>query len=193
MKNFKVRCVKMGDDFTVGRIYEVKEGYLMDDIGYKYGKDACNKEPFESVEEINRRLLPQFELVEEKKTPFEYLLEYYDIKVGEVFKFDGEEVYFDEEGMLRYKNCDFITGYCQLTDLVNCNGNVEKIPWKPKNGDTVWMIFSDGGVHECFFSKSSPSNVAMFKLGWIFQTKEEAEANKERVFAEMKEVLNGTD
>lgn len=180
MKNFKVRCVEPGYCFEKEKLYEVKDGNLIDDDGDDFGK-------FESVEEINEYLCSKFELVEEeKKTPFQYMLDYYNIKVGEVFKINGIKVYFDENKMLKKENGRSAYLYISLLDE---NSKVEKIPWKPKYGDTVWMIFSDGGVYECFFSKSSPSNIAMLKLGWIFQTKEEAEANKERVFAEMKEVL----
>lgn len=150
-----------------------------------------NSAPFENVEEINFDLEAQFELVEEeKKTPFQYMLDYYNIKVGEVFKIDGEKVYFDENKMLKKENGRSAYLYISLLDETS---KVEKLPWKPKYGDKVWMIFSDGGVYECFFSESSPSNISLLKLGWLFPTKEEAESNKERVLQEMKEVLNGTD
>lgn len=181
MKNFKVRCVEPGYGFEKEKLYEVKDGNLIDDDRDDFGK-------FESVEEINEYLCSKFELVEEeKKTPFQYMLDYYNIKVGEVFKFDGEEVYFDEDGNLLYKDGAVTIGF--KNKCYNGTANVEKLPWKPKDNDKVWKIDAEGFVYEGTFTESLLSNISLLKLGWIFQTKEEAEANKERVFAEMKEVL----
>lgn len=132
-----------------------------------------------------------FELIvsqEEKKTPFQYMLDYYDIKVGEVFLLNGEKFYFDENNVLRYENNS--RSYL-IEKLLSGTSNVEKLPWKAKNGDTVWKINTDGNIFDCVFGKYLPSSVALLKLGWLFPTKEEAERNKDRVLKEMKEVLNG--
>lgn len=61
MKNFKVKCVSVPNSeflFTVGRVYEVENGILYNDIGF------CVVENVNSVEEINMILVSQFELYE---------------------------------------------------------------------------------------------------------------------------------
>lgn len=180
MNNFKVKCIESGYGFEKEKIYEVKDGNLIDYEGDEIGK-------FESVEEINEYLCSQFELVEEeKKTPFQYMLDYYNIKVGEVFLLNGENFYFDENNVLRYENNS--RSYL-IEKLLSGTANVEKLPWKPKGGDKVWIIDAEGVVYEGLFTEQLPCNLAMLKLGWLFPTKEEAESNKDRVLAEMKEVL----
>lgn len=184
MKNFKIRCLFGNGIFTEGKIYEVVNGKLRNDSGFEY-------EHVSSVNHWNEWMIPQFELVEEKQTPFQYMLEYYDLKVGEVFLLNGLELHFNE-------NCSLFDKYNLganelLNSLVNCTAKVEKLTWKPKDNDKVWKIDAEGFVYEGSFTESLLSNIALLKLGWIFPTKEEAERNKDRVLAEMKEVLNGTD
>lgn len=183
MKNFKVRCVKGFNCFTEGKIYEVKDGVIHDNDDYPIHN-------VKSVEQMNKIFVSKFELVEEeKKTPFQYMLDYYNIKVGEVFLLDGFKVYFDDDGTLLYKDGTGTIGFKGKCFMGTAN--IEKLPCKPKNGDIVWKVGTDGNLYTGSFTEQSSPNVAMFKLGWIFKTKEEAEANKERVLAEMKEVLNG--
>lgn len=57
MKNFKVICIKGYIHlFTRGKIYDVVEGEITNDYGGKIGN-------FTSVDEINKRLIPQFKLI----------------------------------------------------------------------------------------------------------------------------------
>lgn len=62
MKNFKVRCMKTNNSpfFTEGNVYGVIDGILIDD-----DKEEFNSIGFATVEEINMRCRPQFELVEQ--------------------------------------------------------------------------------------------------------------------------------
>lgn len=197
MKNFKI-----GDKIrAISNIYDITskdnewEGVVTDVEGiYVSAKTIkCNKESFIGTT-FCRLKIENFELIVsqgEKKTPFQYLLDYYDLKVGEVFLLNGHEVYFNVNGCLLFKNNQRPSG--MIDYLLDGTAKVEKLHWKPKTGDKVWKIFTDGNAYKCSFHESSSSSVSLLKLGWLFPTKEEAEANKERVLAEMKEVLNGTD
>lgn len=49
----KVVCIKNGGDFTVGKIYEIKNGVLKDNTGYGF-------RAFTSVEDVNEGLCSQF-------------------------------------------------------------------------------------------------------------------------------------
>ena len=46
-----------------------------------------------------------------------------------------------------------------------------------------------GCVYSLVFNFDDSDGVALLKCGWLFRTKEEAEANRERVLKEMKEVM----
>lgn len=60
---------------------------------------------------------------------------------------------------------------------------------KAKIDDEIWRIGTDGRIRTDLFSKI-PFDLAMMKNGWYFSTKEEAEANRERVLKEYAEVLD---
>lgn len=63
--NAKIVCVKVVGRFTKGKIYEVKDGFLFDDIGLKFEKRSVNSKGYKNIEEINNNLVSQFiEVVE---------------------------------------------------------------------------------------------------------------------------------
>lgn len=62
MLNCKVKCIEYGTGFTVGKVYEIINGAVEDDLG---GKDI----KFESVKELNAAYVAQFELVEPTTPP----------------------------------------------------------------------------------------------------------------------------
>ena len=81
-------------------------------------------------------------------------------------------------------NCDWI-----LPEIIKGNYTVEKIPWKPKIGDTCYFVN---------YNKRQPNISRMiweeytfelmcFKLGNCFKTEEEAEANKEKIIKMLEE------
>lgn len=63
MWNTKVRCVNNSGSrwFTKGKIYDIKNGVLIDDVDDQYNPYS----PISSTEDL-KRLLPKFELVEEE-------------------------------------------------------------------------------------------------------------------------------
>lgn len=77
-----------------------------------------------------------------------------------------------------------------LKYLLNGDFEIEKIPWKPKEGERYYYyVMSDGGVY-LYTRDYCLLDASLIKSGWVFRTKEEAEANKERVLKEMREVLD---
>lgn len=76
-----------------------------------------------------------------------------------------------------------------LKYLLNGGFEIERIPWKPKEGEKYYLVNENGDIT---FSKNDYIiwDASLIKCGWAFRTKEEAEANKERVLKEMREVLD---
>ena len=82
------------------------------------------------------------------------------------------------------KKCDWL-----LPEILKGNYMVEKMPWKPKIGDTCYFVN---------YNKRQPNVSRMiweeytfelmcFKLGNCFKTEEEAEANKEKIIKMLEE------
>ena len=59
--NIKVICINdvPRSDFTKGKIYTVKNGFLYGN-SERFGADALEEEPFESIKQINDIMRPQF-------------------------------------------------------------------------------------------------------------------------------------
>ena len=62
MLNCKIRCNKEGKDFKLGEAFEVIDGRI------QFSEDNCSAGTYESIEEINRNFIAQFEFYEEPKT-----------------------------------------------------------------------------------------------------------------------------
>lgn len=112
--------------------------------------------------------------------------------MGEEFNIieDGKQLYycpykFTEKGLVgKYNNI----WDKRLSELIRGICKVEKLPWKPKDGETVYGVCNEC-VYADEFKSNFPAYLALYKCGWLFRTEAEAEANKERVLAEMKEVI----
>ncbi len=85
---------------------------------------------------------------------------------------------FNETGLVRENAADDKEEYCAsvLNRLLNGEYEIEKLPWKPKIGETYWFADeSEGGI---FYSEWSDEafDYAFYASGNCFKTKEEAEA-----------------
>lgn len=130
----------------------------------------------------------------EDKTLYEMILEKLGIEKYERFNIllDGNEPslydpYHFDEGYL-------IDGTDDVADdafakLLTGKAIIEKLPWEPKLNDNVWYVNMDGEIYMTSLS-NCVIDLAMLECGWYFRTKKEAEANRERVLAEMKEILD---
>lgn len=79
--------------------------------------------------------------------------------------------------------------YGRIAQLLMGELEIERIPWKPKKGEIYYLINETGNI-DYYNNNHDILDACLIKCGWAFRTKEEAEANKERVFKEMWEVLD---
>ena len=98
--NGKIKCTYNNSDFTVGKIYEIKNGELIDDVKYSFGY-------YDNINQINVDLCSQFEEVKETKIPV--LCEILSVeplkKFGIQFNFNNNQIskeryYIDTYGHL---------------------------------------------------------------------------------------------
>jgi hypothetical protein len=99
------------------------------------------------------------------------------------FYFKENELYFVNEAGKSYIRNDF------LPSVLRGELEIVKLPWKPKEEEhyytftstykyTKWKI----GLN-CWHTE--PQNLAFLKAGWVFRTRQEAEAALPKVAAEM--------
>lgn len=75
---------------------------------------------------------------------------------------------------------DGITRNDILIDLLLGVLEIVKLPWKPKDGDHYWYVEYDEGCALCRTTWSDSSyDLALYKLGKLYRTREEAEAQAE--------------
>lgn len=205
--NFKMRCIDVGNDiYTKGKIYEVINGVWKDDEG-----DLVGDEYEKTIDDINGRSCATWELVEdeviesvkEEKTLLEVVMEYLGVTEGEEFNIvwgSGNDSSLSTLNPFMFKDGELLNNYQNSSDnylgwLITGAYKIEKLKWKPKDGERVWYIFNSKHTEEswcesCTCDSKNTVYVALYKCGWLFRTKKEAEANRERVLAEMKEVMD---
>lgn len=108
------------------------------------------------------------------------------VELGEEFKIwfhnsiDAEdETYFLKED---YGLCDTTGNHIRndyLSALLTGRCKIVKLPWKPKNGEAYYYIDTDDKVTYETFDPSVVYDIALYKLGKLYRTKEEAEAHAE--------------
>lgn len=111
------------------------------------------------------------------------------VELGEEFKVKGEDELtyrFDSDGLKLTHDSGIelaqISANVAFVDLVNGKDEIVKLPWKPKAGEqyysfggrffgdpTVWIVID-------VIWQGLAYDVAMFDKGWVYRTKEEAEA-----------------
>lgn len=80
-----------------------------------------------------------------------------------------------------------------LTHVIMHYDEIIKLPWRPKNGEKYWSFgkvlgHSSGLVTWTVsndFWVNDPYDIALFEKGWVYRTKEEAEAALPKVAEEM--------
>lgn len=107
------------------------------------------------------------------------------LQLGEEFKVQGHPgIYQFELSGLYAKNSSAENIFGELL----C-GKVEviKLPWKPKQDEKYWTFGSAqlqwNVTSYCWYG--NPDDVAMFKAGWVYRTRAEAESALPAVAAEM--------
>nr|DAM41082.1 MAG TPA: hypothetical protein [Caudoviricetes sp.] len=118
------------------------------------------------------------------------------VELGEKFKIEGREYifHFVDNGLnglvacrtdgseLPRENC-----LAHFLWLINGEEEIVKLPWKPKEGDTVYSFDIRYGkwVVCSYMWAGVPCDYALLDKGWIFRTKEEAKAALPKVAAEL--------
>lgn len=101
------------------------------------------------------------------------------VEIGEKFKIKGDgHTYSIKLDGLHSDQYAMEDDYATLLDLLCGDAEIVKIPWKPKKGETYYTFELLGGkwiVHLLWWA-GSPNGYALLDKGWVFRTKEEAEA-----------------
>lgn len=108
------------------------------------------------------------------------------VEIGEEFKVkygnsdNGHTYRITEKGIID-ENELFYSGTLHYLLLGECS--TVKLPWKPKNDDDYWIVTNTSvGT---FVWVDSMFDYSCLKLGNCFRTKEEAEANADRIRKEI--------
>lgn len=109
------------------------------------------------------------------------------VELGERFKVkvDGCEVidvvfYLSEKGLCEENNSDYASDYAyELAYLLTGEWEIVKLPWKPYPNDIFWYINSQGAIDYQRFSPFCSLDLALYKLGKLYRTKEEAQRHLE--------------
>lgn len=118
------------------------------------------------------------------------------VELGEEFKikgFNGVTYRFANDGLRLTRDNGSkkfdTTANMALIDLLSGIAEIIKLPWKPRKDDDYYT-FSFGGLSEEWVVvkqqwDAHPYERALFDKGWVYRSKEEAEAALPKVAAEM--------
>ena len=109
------------------------------------------------------------------------------VELGEEFKVDMYEYTemifkFDNNVLMTRADCEgsaWVAAHVALAELLAGNIEVIKLPWKPKIYDIYWTFKAAHLDVWCVTDThwmNNPNNIAAFKNGWVYRSKEEAEA-----------------
>lgn len=111
------------------------------------------------------------------------------VELGEEFKFGNNNVkfWFDLDGL---HSEEFETADLTFYRLARGDAEIVKLPWKPKEGQTVYSFYARGisrvlEVISFVWVGSVVSHQALVKAGWVYKTRAEAEAALPAVAKEM--------
>ena len=111
------------------------------------------------------------------------------VELLEEFKVEGDNrtYWFDLDGLRSGK---YVTDYeddAMLHDLLCGEAEIVKLPWKPKQGDAYFTfeLLGDKWAVLPSWWGGLPNEYALLDKGWVYSTKEEAEAALSKVAAEM--------
>jgi hypothetical protein len=116
------------------------------------------------------------------------------VELNEEFKVDKyDELTFKfAENMLMaradFKGAKWGITYVVLSELLGGDAEIIKLPWKPKFGDRYFGVFEfNGKLMVCRYDiwRGTIAEEAQYRCGWVYRTKEEAEAALPKVAAEI--------
>lgn len=115
------------------------------------------------------------------------------VEVGEEFKIKGREYifHFVDNGLIAYRTDGSVLPYenclAHFLWLINGEEEIVKLPWKPKWDANYYTFGCDSKkwrVCPAIWAEH-PIDLALFDKGWVYRTKEEAEAALPKVAKEM--------
>lgn len=113
------------------------------------------------------------------------------VAIGEEFKIRGDDrtCFIDLDGLhLDYHVADDEDN-AMLHDLLCGDTEIVKMPWKPKEGEKYWGFWyssvDDAWLVLLYTWANNPADFALYKAGWVYRTRAEAEAALPAVAAEM--------
>lgn len=101
-----------------------------------------------------------------------------------LFKFDMSGILAQEQGEASWHSAN--RGILQ--ELIYGSFEIMKLPWKPKRKDTYWTFYiNDHDKLDTDWNiwTEEVAELARLKAGWVYRTREEAEAALPAVAAEM--------
>ena len=115
------------------------------------------------------------------------------VELGEEFEIKGREYifHFVDNGLIAYRADGSVLPYknclAHFMWLINGEEEITKLPWKPKKGETYYTfeLLSGKWVVHLLWWAGSPNGYALLEKGWVYRTKEAAEAALPTVAAEM--------
>ena len=111
-----------------------------------------------------------------------------DVKLGEHFMIRDKEYYIDKHGLIRYydKSDSAFPNDSVLSALLRGEMNIEKLPWKPKDGDVFWEVRIDKDAVLSIWNENSTMDLAWYYVGNVFATSEEARKHAPEVIERLK-------
>ena len=115
------------------------------------------------------------------------------VELGEEFEIKGgfcNPYMITERGLL---DCVGDESPSILIGLLDGSIKIIKKPWIPKDGENIFYIYieDDGEIWDDKFHSDDLYSVANLALGWVFKTREEAEAHKEEIMRQKERILKG--
>lgn len=108
------------------------------------------------------------------------------VEIGEEFKVKGDDettyIFTDDGLKLTYDGgigIVEISSDAAFAALVNGKDEIVELPWKPKKGEKYWGFWyssvNDAWLVLLYTWGNNPADFALYKAGWVYRTKEEAE------------------
>ena len=112
------------------------------------------------------------------------------VEIGEKFKIKGDRhTYSIKLDGLHSDQYAMEDDYATLLDLLCGDAEIVKMPWKPKKDEKYWGFWysslNDAWIVLLYTWGNNPADFAFYKAGWVYRTKEEAQAALPKVAAEL--------
>lgn len=117
------------------------------------------------------------------------------VKLGEEFEIKGYKglvyKFVDDELIVNStddKGCSGLTANMTLVSLLKGEREIVKLPWKPKEGEDYYTFIYDCYHKWCVWQQrwsNHPFDLALLEKGWVYRSREEAEAVLPKVAKEV--------